>query len=149
MILLPKLIPFAKECKKTRPNTIVQEDNASPHAHHHQATVYAAYDIVRLLWPGNSPDLNAIEPCWWWLKRRVTSRGAPATRKDMEKAWLQAWEDLPQEQIQRWIEGIPHHIQEIIRLEGGNEYKEGVQDYKRSWAGLRVKGQLSKRTCLD
>jgi hypothetical protein len=28
--------------------------------------------------------------------------------------------------IQRWIERIPYHIQEIIRLKGGNDYKEGV-----------------------
>jgi hypothetical protein len=62
IILLSKLIPITKECMKDRSDILVQEDNASPHAHHHQATVYAAYDITRLLWPGNSPDLNAIEP---------------------------------------------------------------------------------------
>jgi hypothetical protein len=67
----------------------------------------------------------------------------------MEAAWYQAWEDLPQEQIQKWIAAIPDHIQEIIRLEGGNEYKEGIKGFKRSWQGLRVKGQLSKRSCLD
>jgi hypothetical protein len=38
---------------------------------------------------------------------------------------------------------IPDHIQEIIRLEGGNEYKEGVKGFQRSWAGHRVKGKLS------
>jgi hypothetical protein len=53
----------------------------------------------------------------------------------MEKAWYRAWEDLPQEKIQQWIEAIPDHIQEIIRLEGGNEYKEGLKSFKRSWAG--------------
>src|SRR5436305_13539728 len=30
VILQGKLLPFAKECQKERPNTIVQEDNASP-----------------------------------------------------------------------------------------------------------------------
>jgi len=40
----------------------------------------------------------------------------------MKKAWIQAWQDLPQEQIQQWITAIPDHIQEIIRLKGGNEY---------------------------
>jgi len=67
----------------------------------------------------------------------------------MEKAWYQAWEDLPQEQIQQWIRAIPDHIQEIIRLEGGNEYKEGVQSFKRSWAGRRVKGKLSTLQFID
>lgn len=34
---------------------------------------------------------------------------------------------LPCEQwrIQHWIERIPYHIQEVFRLDGGNEYNEG------------------------
>jgi len=44
---------------------------------------------------------------------------------------------------------IPDHIQEIIRLGGGNEYKEGVQGFKRSWAGRRVKGKLSTLQFID
>jgi hypothetical protein len=67
----------------------------------------------------------------------------------MEKAWYQAWQDLPQEQIQQWIQAIPDHIQEIIRLGGGNEYKEGVQGFKRSWVGRRVKGKLSTLQFID
>jgi hypothetical protein len=33
---------------------------------------------------------------------------------------------MSQARIRRWIERIPYHIQEIIRLDGGNDYKEGV-----------------------
>jgi hypothetical protein len=62
-VMLPKLIPFAQECKKKRPNTLVQEDGAPAHIHHHHGPVYKLYDVERLIWPGNSPDLNAIEPC--------------------------------------------------------------------------------------
>jgi hypothetical protein len=93
--------------------------------------------------------LNAIEPAWFWLKKRTTARGPPTTKKALEQAWLQAWDELPQEKIQEWISAIPHHIQEVIRLEGGNEYKEGVKGFKRSWQGLRIKGKLSKRHCID
>ena len=32
--------------------------------------------------------------------------------------------------IQRWIERIPRHIQEVIRLEGANGYREGALDDK-------------------
>jgi hypothetical protein len=38
-ILQRKLLPFAIKWKLSRPKTIVQEDNASPHAHKHQAKV--------------------------------------------------------------------------------------------------------------
>jgi hypothetical protein len=33
------------------------------------------------------------------------------TRAAIEKAWHETWEDLPQEQIQKWITAIHHHIQ--------------------------------------
>ena len=46
--------------------------------------------------------------------------------------------------MQRWIERIPVHIQEVIRLEGGNEYKEGRNAFKKSFIGRRLKGQLSQ-----
>jgi hypothetical protein len=83
------------------------------------------------------------------LKRRTTIQGAATSRKGLESVWYQVWEDLPQQQIQQWIAAIPYHIKEIIRCEGGNEYKEGVQGFKRSWAGTRLKGKLSKLQFID
>lgn len=124
-VLIPKLLPFAKERKAVRPDTMVQEDKAPAHAHHMQQTLYDLEGVQRLPWCGNSPDLNAIEPAWPWLKRRTTRKGAPKTRKEAIAKWQQAWDELPQEEIQRWIERIPRHVEEIIRLEGGNEYVEG------------------------
>ncbi|KAL6352059.1 hypothetical protein LRP88_14872 [Fusarium phalaenopsidis] len=124
-ILLPKMLPFAKECQKERPGTIVQEDKAPAHNHHAQQRVYDLHNIRRLLWCGNSPDLNAIEPAWPYLKRITTKKGAPKSRREAIRAWQAAWKELPQEKIQAWIERIPTHVKKIIELEGGNEYKEG------------------------
>jgi hypothetical protein len=124
-ILVPKLLPFAQACIVDRPNTVVQEDKAPAHAHQHQQVVFDIAGVSRLLWPGNSPDLNAIEPAWPWMKRYTTKKGAPKSRAEAIKAWGEAWHTLPQERIQQWIERLPRHIEEIIRLEGGNEYKEG------------------------
>ena len=39
-ILLPKLLPFAKECIKDRPDTVLQENRASSHASKHQDLVF-------------------------------------------------------------------------------------------------------------
>lgn len=83
VILLGKLIPFAKECLKDRPGTIVQEDNAPSHAAESAREIYYLNDIMRLLWPGNSPNLSAIEPAWYKLKRKTTwIPGPPATKID-------------------------------------------------------------------
>ncbi len=66
-VLIPKHIPFALECKQDRPETIIQEDGAPAHRHHAQAQIFSAADTARLFWPGNSPDLNMIEPGWFWM----------------------------------------------------------------------------------
>ena len=83
-ILLPKLIPFAQSCG---PDTLVQEDKAAPHAHHAQQRIYDIHHVSRLLWPGNSPDLNMIEPCWAWMKRETTKKGAPKSRAEAIRVW--------------------------------------------------------------
>lgn len=41
----------------------VQEDSAPVHAFKYQEKVFSMWVIIGLLWPGNSSDLNAIEPC--------------------------------------------------------------------------------------
>ena len=59
--------------------------------------------VLRLFWPGNSPDLNMIEPCWNWMKRETTRKGAPQTRAQAEHVWTRAWKKLEQSRIQDWI----------------------------------------------
>ena len=59
------------------------------------------------------------------MKKETTKRGAFTSEKAMRKAWEKCWDEMPQEKIQAWIERIPIHIEEIIRLKGGNEYQEG------------------------
>lgn len=150
-ILLEKLLPFAKRCQLSRPGIIVQEDGAPCHRHWFQEETYKLWDVAKMLWPGNSPDLNAIEPCWFWIKKQTTRKGAPATKAAAQKAWEKAWRDLPQEQIRAWIERIPYHIEQIIKLEGGNEYDEGRRIRPEvgtsTWGGRRVKG-LTRQVTL-
>jgi hypothetical protein len=75
-VLIPKLIPFAKQCG---PDYIIQEDKAPAYASRFQKElVYNVHCVQQLLWPGNSPDLNMIEPCWMWMKRETTKQGAPS-----------------------------------------------------------------------
>lgn len=81
--------------------------------------------VKRLLWCGNSPDLNAIEAAWPHLKRIITKKGAPQSRSEAIRKWEAAWSDLEQDMIRAWIERIPCYVRKIIELEGGNEYKEG------------------------
>jgi hypothetical protein len=50
VILEGKLFPFAQKCIAKYPNTVVQEDNASPYLYYYQGKVYNLWQIIKLLW---------------------------------------------------------------------------------------------------
>jgi hypothetical protein len=83
---MKKLILFTKECTKERPKTVVQEDNALFYIHPAQAKLYKIFDIQRLLWLGNSLNLNMIEPTWFYLKKITTKNGLFKMYKEVEEA---------------------------------------------------------------
>jgi hypothetical protein len=85
-----------------------------------------------MLQPSNSPDLSAIEPPWMWIKRETTKHGAATSKTQMKEDWQNCWDDMSQERIQVWIRRIPIHVQEVIKLEGGNKYKEGISGRKKN-----------------
>jgi transposase len=79
--LQDRLLPFAQDHKKKWPKTIVVEDGATPHSHAFQENLYSYSEIQAVLWPGNSPELNMIEPVWAHLKKEI-KRGGPIHLKE-------------------------------------------------------------------
>jgi hypothetical protein len=140
-VLLPKLLPFAQGLRCLYPGIVVQEDKAPSHTAKIHQTYYNAAEVQRLIWPGNSLDLNMIEPAWGYLKRVTTQKGPLQSRAAAEKAWAKAWDELEQWRIQAWIERIPRHIQKVIELKGGNDYREGAEENQRSRKELRQAAQ--------
>jgi plasmid replication initiation protein len=65
------------------------------------------------------------------MKMETTRKRAPTSRKVAEQLWTRCWNDMSRARIRRWIEKIPYHIQEIIRLKRGNDYK-----YRRVFQSL-------------
>ena len=53
----------------------MQEDNALAYASYYQQEVYDLWEVIKLLQPSNSPNLNAIELIWFWMKRETIKRG--------------------------------------------------------------------------
>jgi transposase len=129
-VCIPKLWPFAEQIGGT-----IVEDGAPSHMHHYVQREYKIRKVAKLIWPGNSPDLNAIESVWPDLKRKTTAKGPPGTREKAEKVWTQEWEQYPQEKLQRFVDRIRAHIPKIIACGGGNEYEEGLGT--REWARRR------------
>ena len=44
-ILILKLLPFAQEYQRDRPNTIVQDNGALAYRHHYQQTIFDIYKV--------------------------------------------------------------------------------------------------------
>ena len=63
-VLQPKLIPFA-----LKHGLIIQQDGAPSHREKSNQQLLQDKGCETIDWPGNSPDLNMIEPCWPWMKR--------------------------------------------------------------------------------
>jgi transposase len=38
---------------------------------------------MKMLWPSNSPDLNAIEPTWFYIKKDNTKQGPTSNKKKL------------------------------------------------------------------
>jgi transposase len=121
-ILRPLLLPFAQRMQLIRPDTIVQEDGAPGHVAKENRRIWIDFRVTRMIWPGNSPDLNMIEQAWFYLKRVTTRSKRLTSRAEAVKAWEKAWEELEQRRIDAWIEKIVDRIQTVIELKGGNEY---------------------------
>jgi hypothetical protein len=59
------------------------------------------------------------------MKRQTTRKGAFTSAVALKAAWIKLWKEMPQKRIQDWIKRILFYIKEVIRLQGGNEYREG------------------------
>ena len=118
-ILRPVVVPYVQNMGQ---GALFQDDNARPH----QARIVDAYQaylqqeqITRVDWPACSPDLNPIEHAWDQLGRPVQTRlNVDSTRADLRRFLLEAWDRLPQNNIQRLIHSMRRRCAECIAAGG-------------------------------
>lgn len=75
VVLRSLLLPFAAKLKESGRPILVMEDGAPAHTSKYNREVFEAWKIQKLLWPPKSPDLNAIEHAWAWIRRSLGKRG--------------------------------------------------------------------------
>ena len=88
VILKPKMISFANAGQKDRPIMIFQEDKVPSHASKHQAAIFSAVDVERLIWPGNLQISMPLSPVGLILKGVMRQKRVPAPRKTAASALI-------------------------------------------------------------
>ena len=81
-------------------DVVCLEDGAPPHRNGLAAQAREELHIKQLFHPPNSPDLNAIEPLWGIVKRRVSKlRHVASTANKLWEQIQQVWDGIEQSEI--------------------------------------------------
>jgi hypothetical protein len=105
---LSKVIPWIKSLEKKGVKCLLQQDGAPAHRSRILNDLLIVEHIERLWWPGHSPEVNASEHAWPWIRRHITKEFSPSCNsKQCEDQWKQQWKAMPIEVINAWIDEIP------------------------------------------
>lgn len=122
-VLISKLLSFCREIIRKYGECYLLEDGASPHIAKENTEEYNIEGLHRISWPANSPDLNMIEQAWYHLKRKAGSTPfITSTIQSTKSAWTQAWENLEQERIAKWVGRIRPNMQKCRQQGGDNKF---------------------------
>jgi len=96
-------------------------DNAPAHRSKFTNKILRLLDIARIVWAPQSPDLNAIEHAWDYVRRRVKERVLfPVTEEEVIFAWEEEWQRIPQEEINKWVERLEDTLKKVLEFKGDN-----------------------------
>ncbi|KAK4688046.1 hypothetical protein P7C73_g2067, partial [Tremellales sp. Uapishka_1] len=97
----------------------IVEDGARIHTSAQNRLTGLRQNFVYLTHPPSSPDLNPIENCWAYLKRKLAHLPRrPTTVDDMFVKAQEAWAAIPQEVIDRTVDSMPRRLAEVRKGRG-------------------------------
>jgi hypothetical protein len=121
---LKKVVPWLEQLQAQGVDVLLLEDGAPPHKSRISNDYLDVHFIGKLSWPGHSPDVNASEHAWPWQRTYVTKNNKRPSRNEAEvkQRWEAAWEALPIEVINGWVDRIPEVVRRIIQHHGKNDF---------------------------
>ena len=81
-------------------------------------------DLLILVHPAQSPDLNPIEACWQIMKQRLRG-GTWKTVEEFKAAIQAAWDSITLKEIRKRIREMPKRCKDVKRL-GGRRIRSDV-----------------------
>lgn len=73
---------------------------------------------VMEFWPPNSPDLSWIENVWGWMQRDIVKLPQARDLEMFKRQLLQVWDSISVDMLQRYVEGMPHRVEDCIAAAG-------------------------------
>ena len=70
-------------------------------------------------WPPQSPDLNIIESLWDYLDKKKSEK-QPKSKEELWEVLQDAWNNIPQDYVQKLQESIPKRIKAVLDNNGGH-----------------------------
>ncbi|CAH2009467.1 unnamed protein product [Acanthoscelides obtectus] len=118
-VLEPHLLPYLD----TLADPTFQQDNARPHVARVTIDFSQHNDVTLLPWPPRSPDLSPIEHVWDMMGRRLLNlQRPPQTLEALREELLVAWNEIPQEDIDRLIRSMPRRVGEWVAHQGASTH---------------------------
>lgn len=115
-VLEPVALPYLQQ----HPGMTLQQDNARPHTA--RLTMdYLRDNNVAFIddWPAQSADLNPIEHCWDYLKKRIRVLYLD-NAQDLQVAIRREWQRIPLRYIRRLILSMRRRCIAVVRANGGH-----------------------------
>lgn len=102
-------------------NFVFQDDNARPHRTRRIQNMLEENNIVRMVWPANSPDMNPIEHVWDHLASAILNReNPPLTLRGLVVAAQEEWDNMDQQYVDNLIRGMPRRVGQLIEQRGNH-----------------------------
>ena len=117
-VLVPKMLPSARDLFGQDPEFIFQQDGAPCHTARACMKWFADNHVTLLEWPGNSPDLNPIENLWSRLKKLVAAH-RPSNKQALIEAVISSWfRIITPENLEKLVDSMPRRCQAVIAAKG-------------------------------
>jgi hypothetical protein len=120
-VLEPVLEDWLTEMEEENGFIIFQQDSAPSHKAKAMLKWFSDHGISLLFHPPNSPDLNPIEHIWNELKHRLRNlEHHPINLQQLIEAVKSIWEEIPLDNVNRFIDQMPEVVQAVRLARGGH-----------------------------